>query len=117
MPHPITHLVAWLRSLFTRPQHPSAGQRTTPTRPGPAPVSVWATPWPTPVPAHVLDRHRTVSGDDVSLVRPYVLRWEQEAERRRRAERRMALVLAEAGAPDVPSYSYAGNHFDAVSAA
>ncbi|MEU5402737.1 hypothetical protein ABZ348_25950 [Streptomyces sp. NPDC005963] len=38
------------------------------------PVSPWARPWPTAVPAHVIERHTPLRGEDLPAARPYAPR-------------------------------------------
>jgi hypothetical protein len=48
----------------------------TPTPVAPAVIrdaGPWSRPWPTPVPPHVIERHTPLRGEDLDLVRPYVL--------------------------------------------
>lgn len=37
-----------------------------------AELGVWAKPWPTPTPEHVLERHSPFCGDDLPLAKRYV---------------------------------------------
>ncbi|MFF0445579.1 hypothetical protein ACFYT4_04005 [Streptomyces sp. NPDC004609] len=58
--------------LPSRGRHRSAADRGPVPTPGPRPVGLWGQPWPTPTPAHVVERHTPLRGEDVRLVRPYV---------------------------------------------
>lgn len=61
-----------------------------PPVPAPEP-SPWRTPWTTPTPAHVRERYAPLRGEDVALVRPYVI---AEERRQREAAKR---ELSQAG--------------------
>lgn len=50
-----------------------------------------------PVPEHVRERFRPLIAEQVALVRPYLVAYEQQREQRLQRERRTAAVLAEVG--------------------
>ncbi|MEW2034929.1 hypothetical protein AB0901_31060 [Streptomyces roseifaciens] len=79
--------------------------------PAPAPVDPWSQPWTTPTPAHIIERHTPLRGEDVALARPYVLAEETLELRTVQHERRNVLRLALDGI-DAP-YSYPGAPFPA----
>ncbi|KOT56182.1 hypothetical protein ADK43_23950 [Streptomyces rimosus subsp. rimosus] len=74
-------------------------------QPAPAESGPWGTPWTTPTPAHVIERHTPLRGEDVPLVRPYV-GGSPKTETEWQLERRRAVAFAAAGY-DYP-YSYPG---------
>ncbi|WP_329020784.1 hypothetical protein [Streptomyces sp. NBC_00690] len=45
-----------------------------PPRPPVQPAGPWAKPWPTAVPAHVVERHTPLRGEDLPAARPYAPR-------------------------------------------
>jgi hypothetical protein len=50
-----------------------------------------------PLPAHVEERFRPIIGEQVALVRPYLINFEQQHERDLQRERRTAAALADLG--------------------
>lgn len=52
-------------------------------------------------------RPQVLRGEDVALIRPYLIAWEQEQERRRQRDRRRAAVLATLG-QDCPASMLGG---------
>ncbi len=105
----IARICGWVLSLLIpSTRRPKPGRHTaayladqpTPATPGP-----WGTPWTTPTPAHVIQRHTPLRGEDVPLVRPYV-GGSPKTESEWQLERRRAVAFAAAGY-DYP-YSYPG---------
>lgn len=80
-------------------------------RPGLTPSpSLWAEPWPTPMPAHVAQRYVPLRGEDLALVRPYLGELARPRPLRLvQYERRLAALLATLGT-DYP-YTYDGAPF------
>lgn len=79
--------IAWLLGLFL----PARGKRRAEGVPTP-------TPTPTPEPApYVRPYDAPLRGEDVALVRPYLIAWEQGRERALQRERRTAATLATMG--------------------
>lgn len=84
----VGEVVAYVRELLPdwrpRPSHVSAAAAQPPPLPL-SPPSPWGAAWTTPTPAHVRERHAPLRGEDVALVRPYVV---AEERRQREAVRR-----------------------------
>jgi hypothetical protein len=64
-------LIAQLLRCVLRVALPAHGRRRAAPPPSLPPVIIWAQPWHSPTPAHVLERTAPLRGEDVSLVRPY----------------------------------------------
>lgn len=91
----IALLVHWLRALLGHAQpgrHSAAYLAHTPPRPAPR-----LSPDESPLPPHVAERFRPLDAEQVALVRPYLIAYEQERERRLQKERRTAATLATLG--------------------
>ncbi|MEU7238464.1 hypothetical protein AB0A82_41710, partial [Streptomyces chrestomyceticus] len=68
--------LAWVLALFIpSARRPESGRHTAAylaDQPAPADPGPWGAPWTTPTPAHIIERHTPLCGEDVPLVRPYV---------------------------------------------
>lgn len=107
-------LVALRAMTPRRPGRHSADFLAEPPTPEPAtPVDPWSRPWSTPTPEHVEARHTPQRGEDVGLVRPYVLA-DDTLNLGIICERRRAAVLATLGV-DWP-YGYVGDQFETLAA-
>lgn len=76
----VREVVAYVRGLVLNAR-PQVGCAPPALPPVPQPSSTWGAAWTTPTPAHVRERHAPLRGEDVALVRPYVI-----AEERRQRE-------------------------------
>ncbi|MFE5901120.1 hypothetical protein ACFQ67_27400 [Streptomyces sp. NPDC056488] len=106
-------LVAARAMTPRRPGRHTAAFLAEPPAPEPAPVDPWSRPWSTPTPEHVEARHTPQRGEDVGLVRPYVLA-DDTLDLGIICERRRAAVLATLGV-DWP-YGYVGDQFETFAA-
>jgi hypothetical protein len=50
---------------------PARGVHAASPEPAEIRANPWARPWTTPLPAHVIERHTPLRGEDIRLVRPY----------------------------------------------
>lgn len=90
----VGEVVAYVRELLPawcpQPSYVSAAAAQPPPKPLPpprplSPPSPWGAAWTTPTPAHVRQRYAPLRGEEVALVRPYVI---AEERRQREAIRR-----------------------------
>lgn len=103
----IARALLWvLRVLLPARGRHAAGLEASRRQAEPVPLSPWAVPWTTPTPPHIVERYTPLRGEDLALVRPYVLRGREGVRQR---ERRTAVVLATLG-EDYP-YTYEGAPF------
>lgn len=82
-----------LKTLVIRPtvgRHSAVRMAEPPTRVAPAEAT-------RPLPDHIAERSRPLVGEEVAFVRPYLVAWEAEQERRLQHERRTAAALASLG--------------------
>lgn len=103
-------LVRMLALFIPSVRRPEPGRHTAAylaDQPAPADPGPWGIPWTTPTPAHVIERHTPLRGEDVQLVRPYVAGFQPpQTKTEWQVERRRAAAFASAGY-DYP-YSYPG---------
>lgn len=102
----IARLLAWVLSVLTLDRPGRHSVEFLPELDTPTITSSWARPWTTPTPQHVIERHTPLRGEDIALVRPYVLT-ENMRNLRVVCERRKALAYSEVGGSDYP-YTYDG---------
>lgn len=77
---------------------PSTGRHTATRLAAPQPAPAVPHPaQPRPAPPHVREHLRPLVGEEVALIRPYLLAHEEQQTRRLRRERRTAAVLADLG--------------------
>lgn len=106
----IARALSWALHVLlpARGRHAARPEPTHPD-PVPTPLSPWDRPWTTPTPSHIIERHTPLRGEDLALVRPYVLPRPRPHPRLLQYERRMAALLATLGT-DYP-YTYDGAPF------